>query len=116
MIKLISFGLRDRQPPEAQVIIGCRSLPNPHHRLDLRTRTGLDPEVQAHVFSTAGATGMLASLHSRVLDGSIPDGSGIAFGCHGGRHRSVTMAERFRLLLVAAGHNVSVEHLGLRPR
>ena len=116
MITLNSFGFRTGQLPRAQVVVDCRALPNPHRRLDLRPRTGLDAEVQAYVFSTASAAEMLVQLRSGVLGGSIMDGSVIAFGCHGGRHRSVAMAERFRLLLVADGHDVSIEHLGLRPR
>ena len=93
--------------------VNCRALPNPHRRLGLRPRTGLDAEVQAYVFSTASAAAMLTQLRSKVLGGRIVDGSVIAFGCHGGRHRSVAIAERFRLLLVSGGQDASVEHLGL---
>ena len=57
---------------------------------------------------------MLTQLRSSIQGGGMPDGSAIVFGCHGGRHRSVAMAERFRQLLAVDGHEVSIEHLGLQ--
>ena len=63
---LVSFGFRDRQPPKAHLTIDCRFLSNPNHRIELCARASLDPEVQAHVFSTYSATELPASLRAKA--------------------------------------------------
>ena len=116
IIKLLSCGFPHGKVPAAEVVVDCRALPNPHGRPDLRQRTGVYAEVQAYAFGTASAAEMLPSLPSRVLDSYIRDGSAIAFGCHVGPYRSVTIAERLRLQLETDGHDVPLSSIRACPR
>jgi len=99
-VTVMSFGYKHGVPPDADMVIDCRFLPNPHWIEDLRPMTGLDPEIQAYVRSFE-VTGLFLERLDALLDLLLPayveEGKSvltIAFGCTGGRHRSVTIAER----------------------
>ena len=99
-LTLLTFGFKNGPPRDADMVLDVRFLPNPHYREDLRPLTGRDAAVVDHVES-----GELASEYYRrllpLLDFLLPayvaEGKThltIAIGCTGGRHRSVTVADR----------------------
>jgi UPF0042 nucleotide-binding protein len=99
-LTLLTFGFKNGPPRDADIVLDVRFLPNPHYREDLRPLTGRDAAVVEHV-----EAGELASEYYRrlmpLLDFLLPayvaEGKThltIAIGCTGGRHRSVTVAER----------------------
>lgn len=110
MIKLISFGHKIGEPP-ADTHVDCRPLKNPHYVTQLRTMDGRDAEVQTFVAADYRTPGMLKSVLSRAKDGQK-----IAFGCYGGRHRSVSIAELVGEALKAQGHEVEIFHRELKDR
>jgi RNase adapter protein RapZ len=99
-LTLLTFGFKNGPPRDADLMFDVRFLPNPHYRADLRPLTGMDAAVVEHVES-----GELAGeFYTRVLgllDFLLPayvaEGKShltIAIGCTGGRHRSITVANR----------------------
>jgi len=115
-LAVVSFGYRNGLPREADLVIDVRFLPNPHYVETLRAKNGLDPEVRAYVQSDSGfATLMdgLEALLTPLLPAYRREGKSyltIAFGCTGGRHRSVVVAEAAAARLGAAGWPVLVHH------
>jgi UPF0042 nucleotide-binding protein len=109
-VVLLSFSYRDGCPPEADLVFDTRSLPNPHWVPGLRGLDGRDPVVAKYALtSTPEARGYTRTLE-RALLGLLPALRGadrtrlvVAFGCTGGRHRSVAMAEHFAIVLERAG-------------
>jgi UPF0042 nucleotide-binding protein len=99
-LTILTFGFKNGPPRDADMVLDVRFLPNPHYREDLRPLTGRDAAVVEHV-----EAGELASEYYRrmlpLLDFLLPayvaEGKThltIAIGCTGGRHRSVTVADR----------------------
>jgi len=86
-VTLISFGFKYGIPP-ADKIYDCRKLLNPHNTFTLRLLDGRDEKVQKFVAGDPKFT----ELMYRVSN-DIEDGKTYAFGCHGGRHRSVAIVE-----------------------
>ncbi len=99
-LTLLTFGFKNGPPRDADLMFDVRFLPNPHYREDLRPLTGMDPAVVEHV--EAGE--LAGEFYRRVLgllDFLVPayvaEGKThltIAIGCTGGRHRSITVANR----------------------
>ena len=98
------------------MVFDCRFLPNPHWDAELRDRTGLDAEVQEYVSASPLAAGFVErtrDLLAFLIPAFQADGKSvltIAFGCTGGHHRSVTLAEQFADWLRAEGHSPQVRH------
>lgn len=99
-VQVMSFGFKYGFPAEADVMLDMRCLPNPFYIENLRPLTGNDPEVQDYVMSDPAATTYLERILA-LLSHTIPlyqkEGRSqlvIAIGCTGGKHRSVTMANR----------------------
>jgi UPF0042 nucleotide-binding protein len=99
-LTLLTFGFKNGSPRDADIVLDVRFLPNPHYREDLRPLTGRDAAVVEHV-----EAGELASEYYRrllpLLDFLLPayvaEGKThltVAIGCTGGRHRSITVADR----------------------
>jgi RNase adapter protein RapZ len=99
-LTLLTFGFKNGPPRDADLMFDVRFLPNPHYLEDLRPLTGMDQRVADHVES-----GELASEFYRrvlgLLDFLLPayvaEGKShltVAIGCTGGRHRSITVANR----------------------
>ena len=99
-VTVMSFGYKHGVPPDVDVVLDCRFLPNPHWVEELRPLTGLDAEVQDYVGSfelTDQFMERIEGLLELLLPAYVDEGKSvltIAFGCTGGRHRSVSMAER----------------------
>lgn len=82
----MSFSFRNGVP-DGYVVYDCRSLPNPHNVPHLKPLTGKDKQVQDFLLAHREATDMLLDALRDVNRGNR-----VAFGCVGGRHRSVAMA------------------------
>lgn len=99
-ITILSFGFKYGIPTDSDLVFDVRFLPNPYYVEDLRPKTGRDPEVQEYVMQTevAGAfLDRLADMVEFLLPNYEEEGKTqlvISIGCTGGRHRSVTIAER----------------------
>jgi RNase adapter protein RapZ len=99
-LTLLTFGFKNGPPREADLILDVRFLPNPHYEDELRPLTGMDPEVVEYVESGTQAGefyGRLMPLLDFLIPAYVAEGKThltIAIGCTGGRHRSITVADR----------------------
>jgi UPF0042 nucleotide-binding protein len=115
-ISLISFAFPAGLPREAELVFDTRFLRNPFYDPALRPRTGLDPEVAAHVAADPDYPAFMARLGEMldlVLPRFVQEGkkyATIAIGCTGGRHRSVTVAEHLASHLAEGGWRVTTTH------
>ena len=107
MIRIVSFGYKYRRPPKALEVFDCRSLRNPHRLAYLRDKTGLDEVVRDYVRS---GSGFMALVDHAVGYSCHGDGITLAFGCVGGRHRSVAAAEETADRLRKMDYEVEVIH------
>ncbi len=115
VVRLLSFGFKYGIPVHADLVFDLRFLPNPHFVEALRPKTGMDPEVSEFVLQSPETQGLLDRLQA-LLDYTLPryarEGKAyltIAFGCTGGRHRSVAVAEELGRQL-GSKHEVVVSH------
>lgn len=123
-LTILSFGFARGLPRSADMVIDVRFLRNPHWDSRLRPLTGLEPEVGEHIASDEAYEEALSKIEDLLLT-LLPryqaEGKSyvsVAFGCTGGRHRSVHVAERVAARLRAEGFSPTVEHrdLASRPR
>ncbi|HEX3813934.1 MAG TPA: RNase adapter RapZ [Mycobacteriales bacterium] len=116
---LLSFGYKYGLPVDADLVMDVRFLPNPHWIPELRDHTGLNTEVRDYVLSQEGAIEFIDQFHALLqLVGAGYQREGrryltLAIGCTGGKHRSVTIAERLGTLLQADGVDAKVVHRDL---
>jgi RNase adapter protein RapZ len=99
-LTILTFGFKNGPPRDADLVLDVRFLPNPHYREDLRPLTGLDPKVVEHVEAGDLAREFydrLLPLLDFLLPAYVAEGKthlSLAIGCTGGRHRSLTVADR----------------------
>lgn len=111
-----SFGYKHGLPLDVDMVFDCRFLPNPHWVDELRPLTGLDDSVAEYVLEQPVTGAFLARLErllALILPFYVQEGKSyltIAFGCTGGRHRSVAIAERVAEVLDQLGHAPAVVH------
>lgn len=119
---VLSFGYKHGIPTEADLVIDCRFLPNPYWVPDLRPLTGLDHEVREYVLAqplTVTFLARLMPLLDFLLPSYVDEGKAyltIAFGCTGGRHRSVAIAEEIGRVLNENGHQLRTRHRDLESK
>ncbi len=113
---ITSFGFKHGLPLDTDLVLDCRFLPNPHWVDELRDLTGLDEAVRAYVLGQPG-TGefldALGTLLELLLPAYVAEGKSyltIAFGCTGGHHRSVAIAEEVAARLRRHGFQPKVSH------
>lgn len=110
MISVMSFGFKHGIPSDADLVFDVRFLPNPFYIDDLKTKTGLDQEVQDYVLQFKEAGQFLDKLEDMIrflIPHYINEGKYslvIAIGCTGGKHRSVTLAGELHKRLDGSGH------------
>lgn len=115
-ITVVSFGYRHGLPPDADLVLDLRCLPNPHFREELRPLTGRDPKVAEFLLEDTKARSYLEELLQFLrfaLPYYVQEGRAyltIALGCTGGRHRSVSAAEFLARQLQGDGREVGVRH------
>jgi UPF0042 nucleotide-binding protein len=114
-----SFSYRHGLPRDADLVFDVRFLRNPHYVDRLRPKTGRDAEVGAYIEADPDFHRLFDALCG-WLDELLPryerEGKSyltIAFGCTGGRHRSVFCAERFAARLRSNGRHVELAHRDL---
>jgi UPF0042 nucleotide-binding protein len=106
-LTLLTFGFKNGPPRDADLTLDVRFLPNPHYDEELRPMTGMDEEVRAYVEQGTQAGefyGRLLPLLEFLVPAYVAEGKShltIAVGCTGGRHRSITVADRIRRDLAA---------------
>ena len=116
-VTILSFGYKYGIPQDADMVFDVRFLPNPYYVEELKTKTGLTQEVRDFVMQKEDSREFMERLNG-LLDFLIPrfieEGKNqliIAFGCTGGRHRSVTVAEAvYAHLKDKADYGLKIEH------
>lgn len=115
-IDVRSFGFKYGTMAEADLVFDVRCLPNPFYIPELKHLTGLDERVSGYVMNSDNSKKLYEKL-SDLLDFLIPlyekEGKSqlvIAFGCTGGKHRSVTFAEATAKHLIEKGHRIRISH------
>ncbi|HEX7404553.1 MAG TPA: RNase adapter RapZ [Candidatus Nanopelagicaceae bacterium] len=98
-VNVLSFGYKYGIPVDADIVLDCRFIPNPHWIAELRPLNGLSKQVSQHVLSSEGVEEFLegyVSLFTQMVQGYLREGKKyvtLAIGCTGGKHRSVAVAE-----------------------
>lgn len=120
-LNVMSFGFKHGMPIDADLVFDVRFLKNPYYVEELRHKTGLQTEVSSYVLATDETQQLIAKL-TDLFTFMIPhyrnEGKSqlvIAFGCTGGQHRSVTLAEYFGKLL-AKNDQVVITHRDIDHR
>ncbi|HXM67166.1 MAG TPA: RNase adapter RapZ [Candidatus Acidoferrum sp.] len=116
LVSCVSFGFRHGVPEEADLVFDVRFLPNPHFVPEFRPLTGRDPRVAKYIRSfpqTQEFILRISDLLIYLLPHYIHEGKSyltITFGCTGGQHRSVMIAEEVGKRLHKAGYRVKIMH------
>ncbi len=116
LVACVSFGFRHGLPEDADLVFDVRFLPNPHFVPEFRALTGRDPRVVKYIRSfpqTREFVQRISDLLIYLLPHYIREGKSyltIGFGCTGGQHRSVMIAEDAGKRLHQAGYRVKVVH------
>ena len=98
-VNVLSFGYKYGIPVDADLVLDCRFIPNPHWIPELRPLNGLDAPVSKQVLTSEGVEGFIKSYVSvvrQMIPGYFREGKKyvtIAIGCTGGKHRSVAVSE-----------------------
>jgi len=116
LVSCLSFGFKNGVPLDADLVFDVRFLPNPHFVPEFRQKTGKDAKVAAYIRGFAQTDEFLTRVTDLVLyllPHYVQEGKSyltIAFGCTGGQHRSVMMAEEMAKRLKEAGYLVKALH------
>ena len=116
LVSCVSFGFRHGVPDDADLVFDVRFLPNPHFVPEFRPLTGRHPKVAKYIRSfpqTAEFIQRISDLLVYLLPHYIHEGKSyltISFGCTGGQHRSVMIAEDVAKRLKKSGYRVKVAH------
>jgi len=112
-VNVLSFGYKYGIPVDADLVLDCRFIPNPHWIPELRPLTGLTPQVSQKVLGSEGVADFVhayVNLVHSMLEGYMREGKKyvtIAVGCTGGKHRSVAITEEIAHQLSQIGSEVS---------
>ena len=116
-VNVLSFGYKFGLPVDADLVMDCRFIPNPHWNPELREMNGLDKQVSEAVLNAESVGEFLEkylSLFNSLGQGYLREGKKyitLAIGCTGGKHRSVAVAEelarRINGSAIDAQHSVS---------
>jgi UPF0042 nucleotide-binding protein len=116
VLSSISFGYKKGVPLDADLVFDVRFLPNPHFVPEFRNLTGKDPKVENYIISFSQTREFLdrvTELLLFLLPHYINEGKSyltLAFGCTGGQHRSVMIAEEIARRLARHGYGVKTVH------
>ena len=114
-VNVLSFGYKYGIPVDADLVLDCRFIPNPHWVPELRPLSGLDEKVKSTVLANPGVgefVNTYVSLIQQMLPGYLREGKKyltVAIGCTGGKHRSVSVAREIadKLDGEGAGYTIS---------
>jgi UPF0042 nucleotide-binding protein len=116
LVSVVSFGYRHGVPEEADLLFDVRFLPNPHFVREFRPFTGRHPKVAKYIRSfpqTQEFISRISDLLVYLLPHYVEEGKSyltIGFGCTGGQHRSVLIAQEVFKRLRKSGYRVKVSH------
>jgi RNase adapter protein RapZ len=116
LVSCLSFGFKNGVPLDADLVFDVRFLPNPHFVPEFREKTGLDRKVVEFVKSfpqTGEFLDKVADMMRYLMPHYVKEGKSyltIGFGCTGGQHRSVMMAEEIAKRLSKAGYVAKAVH------
>jgi RNase adapter protein RapZ len=116
LVSCVSFGFKHGVPEDADLVFDVRFLPNPHFVPEFRPLTGRHPRVAKYIRSfpqTKEFVQRISELLVYLLPHYIREGKSyltISFGCTGGQHRSVMIAEEVSKHLRKSGYRVKVAH------
>src|SRR5277367_6677223 len=116
LVYVTSFGYRHGVPTDSDLVFDVRFLPNPNYIPKFKKLTGRHPAVAGYIRSFPQTTefiGRISELLIYLLPHYVHEGKSyltIAFGCTGGHHRSVMIADQIRKNLVQAGFSAKVTH------
>ena len=116
LVSCVSFGYKQGVPDDADLVFDVRFLPNPHFIPEFRPLTGRHPKVANYIRSFPQSVEFIqriSELLVYLLPHYIHEGKSyltIAFGCTGGQHRSVMIAEDVGKRLKKAGYRIKVVH------
>jgi UPF0042 nucleotide-binding protein len=116
LISVVSFGYKSGVPNDADLVFDVRFLPNPHFVAKFRPLTGRHPQVAKYIRSfpqTQEFIARISDLLVYLIPHYVREGKSyltIAFGCTGGQHRSVMIAEDVKKRLAKPGYRVKVIH------
>lgn len=122
LIQVTSFGFRHGVPADSDLVFDVRFLPNPNYIPAFKNLSGKNPSVARYIRSFPQTTEFIeriSELLVYLLPHYIGEGKSyltIAFGCTGGRHRSVMIASEIRKRLAAAGYRVKESHRDLQKK
>jgi len=112
-INVLSFGYKYGIPVDADLVLDCRFIPNPHWVPELRPLTGLTQQVSQRVLGSQGVADFVRNyvlLVNSMLAGYLQEGKKfvtIAVGCTGGKHRSVAITQEIARQLNVIGSEIS---------
>ncbi len=116
MIYVTSFGFKNGIPPDSDLVFDVRFLPNPNYIPQFKKLSGRHPQVARYIRSfpqTAEFIDRISQLLVYLLPHYVQEGKSyltIAFGCTGGQHRSVMIADEIRRRLLRTGYKVKSTH------
>lgn len=117
VVTILSFGFKHGMPTDADLVFDVRFLPNPYYVDELKMQTGNDLPVQEFVMGCSQAGEFLEKLTDMVkflIPNYVLEGKNrlvIGIGCTGGKHRSVTIANKlYERLKEQSEYNVKIEH------
>lgn len=115
-ILILSFGFKHGLPQNAELLIDVRFIPNPYYVPELKALDGKDERVR-HFVNKCPQTRNFLDKYFSLIEYLIPlyekeakTELTIAFGCTGGRHRSVVIAEEISTRLNGCGQETSLTH------
>ena len=113
-VNVLSFGYKYGIPVDADLVLDCRFIPNPHWIPELRPLSGLDEKVKSTVLANPGVGQFVdtyVSLIQQMLPGYLREGKKyltVAIGCTGGKHRSVSVAREIADKLDGDGAGLTI--------
>ena len=113
-VNVLSFGYKYGIPVDADLVLDCRFIPNPHWIPELRPFSGLDEKVKSTVLANPGVGDFVntyVSLIQQMLPGYLREGKKyltVAIGCTGGKHRSVSVAREIADKLDGEGAGLTI--------
>lgn len=119
LIYVTSFGFRHGLPPDSDLVFDVRFLPNPNYIPKFKKLTGQNPAVARYIRSfpqTGEFITRITDLLTYLIPHYVHEGKSyltIGFGCTGGHHRSVMIADQIRKNLAGAGYQTRVAHRDL---
>jgi UPF0042 nucleotide-binding protein len=119
-ISLLSFGFRNGLPPEADIVMDVRFLPNPYFIEALREQSGFDSGVRDYVLGHPVSRSFVERFHAllrMLIPEYLREGKSyltVAIGCTGGQHRSVAIVNYLKDSLQEDGYEISVSHRDIK--